>query len=146
DAPARVLARLLDAEPVPPRRIDRRIPRDLETIGLKALAKDPAQRYATVGAMLEDVRRFEAGGAPLARRPGLPYRSWRWLRRRGRAIAAAVLIAAATVGVWSLVVPPRVRVQVQDRTVASLVAEADAHHASGEHAVAVRLYTTAVRQ
>src|SRR5262249_26822295 len=41
DAPARVLARLLDAEPVPIRRIARRIPLDLETIVLKALAKDP---------------------------------------------------------------------------------------------------------
>lgn len=146
DAPARVLARLLDEEPVPLRRIDRRIPRDLETICLKALAKEPVQRYATVGALLEDVRRFEVGEPPLARRPGLSYRSWRWVRRHGRGIAAAVVVASGTVGVWSLVVPPRVRVQVRDRTIASLVTEADAHHAAGDHALAVRLYTTAARQ
>ena len=51
DAPARVLARLLDKEPVPPRRINSFIPRDLETIVLKALAKEPAQRYATVAVL-----------------------------------------------------------------------------------------------
>jgi predicted Ser/Thr protein kinase/tetratricopeptide (TPR) repeat protein len=146
DAPARVLARLLDAEPVPPRRLDRRIPRDLETIVLKALAKDPALRYATIGAMLEDLRRFEAGEPPLARRPGLPYRSWRWVRRHGRGIATAMLVAAGTVLVWSVIVPPRVQVQVRDRTIASLVAEADAHHGAGDHALAVQLYTTAARQ
>jgi predicted Ser/Thr protein kinase len=146
DAPARVLARLLDEEPVPLRRIDRRIPRDLETICLKAMAKEPVQRYATVGALLEDVRRFEAGEPPLAQRPGLLYRSWRWVRRHGRGIAASVLVAAGTIGVWSLVVPPRVHVQVRDRTIASLVNEADAHHDTGDHALAVRLYTTAARQ
>jgi hypothetical protein len=57
-----------------------------------------------------------------------------------------MLVAAGTVGVWSVVVPPRVQVQVRDRTIASLVAAADAHHGAGDHALAVRLYTTAARQ
>jgi serine/threonine-protein kinase len=138
DAPARVLARLLDSEPVPPRRIDRRIPRDLETIVLTALAKEPARRYATIGALLEDLRRFEAGETPLARRPGFSYRSWRWVRRHGWGITAALLVAGVAVVIGTLI--------VQERTIASLTAEAEAHHTSGDHALAVRLYTTAARR
>src|SRR5207237_8232004 len=51
DAPANVLVRLLKEEPVPPRALDRRISRDLETICLKALAKSPDGRYPTVRAV-----------------------------------------------------------------------------------------------
>ena len=45
-------------EPPPPRKLDRHIPRDLETIVLKAMAKEPGRRYATATAMAEDLRRF----------------------------------------------------------------------------------------
>ena len=148
DAPARVLARLLDKEPVPPRRINKRIPRDLETIVLKALAKEPRSGTRPWRCVLEDLRRFEAGEPPLARRPGLLYRSWRRVRRHGWGIAAALLIAAVAAGVGTLLVPRRVqtKVQVQDRTIASLTDAAETHHSSGDHALAVRLYTTAARQ
>ncbi|QEH31852.1 Serine/threonine-protein kinase PknB [Aquisphaera giovannonii] len=148
DAPARVLARLLDAQPEAPRRIDRRIPRDLETICLKMLEKEPARRYATVGALLEDLRRFDEGRPPLARRPGPALRAGRWLRRHGTAIAAVLLVAAAAAGLaWSLL-PRRteVQVQVEDRTADSLIAEANARHAAGDHALAARLFTAAARQ
>ena len=62
DSPAAVFARLLKESPVPPRKLDARVPRDLETICLKCLEKEPAARYPTVRALFEDLRRFEAGG------------------------------------------------------------------------------------
>src|SRR5207253_10713515 len=93
-APVDVLVRLLMDEPVPPRQIDRRVPRDLETICLKALAKKPERRYPTVRAFLEDLQRFEAGLPVLARRPGLVFRSVRVVRRHWKLAATAALSAA----------------------------------------------------
>src|SRR6516225_5913541 len=58
DAPANVIVRLITDEPLAPRRLERRVPRDLETICLKAMAKAPERRYASVRAFLEDIRRF----------------------------------------------------------------------------------------
>jgi serine/threonine protein kinase len=68
-------------EPARPRSIDSRIPRDLETIVLKALEKDPGRRYSTARAMAEDLRRFLADEPILARRASAAERYWRWARR-----------------------------------------------------------------
>ena len=57
----KLVERVLRENPVPPRQLDRRVPRDLETIVLKALAKEPGERYATAGELAEDLRRFIAG-------------------------------------------------------------------------------------
>ena len=67
-SPADVLVMLLNHDPPPLRAHDRRIPRDLETICLKALQKSPTDRYASVSALLEDLRRYEAGEPLVARR------------------------------------------------------------------------------
>src|SRR5262249_17482315 len=56
-----ILHQVLHEEPRPPRRLNDKIPRDLETICLKALAKDPGRRYATAGELAEDLRRFLKG-------------------------------------------------------------------------------------
>jgi WD40 repeat protein len=61
--------------------MDRQIPRDLETIVLKATAKEPARRYATAAALAEDLRRFAADQPIQARRARLRERVWRWCRR-----------------------------------------------------------------
>ncbi len=84
-------------EPVPPSQLLPRMPRDLETICLKALQKDPARRYSDVGAMAEDLRRFRAGEPIIARPVGRPERLWRWCRRNPRvaALAAAVVLLVA---------------------------------------------------
>jgi len=95
-----LLAEIADGEPRPPRSIDRRIPRDLETIVLKALAREPDARYATAGAMADDLRRFLDGRPILARRPSPLARAARWARRRKGLVASAVL--AALLGVASL--------------------------------------------
>jgi serine/threonine protein kinase/tetratricopeptide (TPR) repeat protein len=83
-------------EPVPPSRLQPGLPRDLETICLKCLAKAPVRRYATAEALAEDLRRHLAG-EPIEARPS-PFweRGWKWARRRP-AVAAAIAIAATAV-------------------------------------------------
>jgi serine/threonine protein kinase len=98
--------RLIDcarrAAPPPPRQIDRRIPRDLETIVLKAIAREPGDRYATAEALAEDLRRFLADRPILARRVSAAERAWRWCRRNrtlaGMAASLATLLAVIAVG------------------------------------------------
>jgi WD40 repeat protein len=68
-------------EPRRPRQIDSRIPRDLETVVLKAMAKEPGRRYQTANAMTEDLRRYLADRPVLARRSTTAERAWRWCRR-----------------------------------------------------------------
>jgi WD40 repeat protein/serine/threonine protein kinase len=83
--------RIKTEEPARPRSIDGRIPRDLETIVLKASDKDPERRYQTAAALAEDLRRFVDDEPIAARRPTELERLWMWARRRP---AVAGLIAA----------------------------------------------------
>ncbi len=93
----KLIERVLHGSPPPPRQLDRRIPRDLETIVLKALAREPGERYATAGQLAEDLRRFVAGRPILARRSGSIERLWRWSRRNPWVAGAAGAVAAALV-------------------------------------------------
>jgi WD40 repeat protein len=76
-----VVQQVLYDEPRPPRRLNDRVPRDLETICLKAMAKEPAHRYASARALADDLRRFQQGTPVLARPIGRLQRSGRWCRR-----------------------------------------------------------------
>jgi tRNA A-37 threonylcarbamoyl transferase component Bud32/putative hemolysin len=90
-----LLVQVLHDEPAPPRKVNRAVPRDLETICLKAMAKDPGRRYATARELSEDLRRF-LGGEPIQARPvGGAERAWRWCRRNP-AVAALLTAVAAT--------------------------------------------------
>jgi serine/threonine protein kinase/WD40 repeat protein/tetratricopeptide (TPR) repeat protein len=85
-------------EPPRPRSIDGRIPRDLETIVLKAIDKAPEGRYATAEAMSEDLRRFLADEPIKARQVSTSERYWRWARRNPViAVLGAVLTAVLVV-------------------------------------------------
>ncbi len=88
---ARLIEKVLREPPVPPRKLDPHIPRDLETIVLKCLAKDAAGRYATAEELAEDLRRFLADRTIRARRASQWERTWRWCRRNP---AVASLLAA----------------------------------------------------
>ncbi|MBI3467783.1 MAG: protein kinase [Planctomycetes bacterium] len=77
-----LIYQVLHDEPRPPRRLNDRIPLDLETICLKAIAKSPARRYATARELAEDLRRF-LNGEPIHARPVSTWeRAWRWAKRR----------------------------------------------------------------
>ena len=107
DDRAELLRQITAEQPMAPRRLDPSIPVDLDTIVLKALAKDPAERYATAGGLASDLARFLAGQPIHARRPTWAGRGVRWARRHGRTMAAAcvmtalLLIGLAVAGWWS---------------------------------------------
>jgi serine/threonine protein kinase/predicted Zn-dependent protease len=101
----RLVDRVLHEEPVAPRKIDRHVPRDLETVILKALAKEPAARYPTAAALAEDLRRFADDKPILARRVSTLERTWRWSRRNPvlAGLAASLLLLMTAVTVASVV-------------------------------------------
>jgi eukaryotic-like serine/threonine-protein kinase len=83
-------------EPVPPSRLQRKMPRDLETICLKCLEKQPHRRYASSKALADDLNRFLDGEPIQARRVRLWERAAKWVRRRPTAAALiGVLVAVA---------------------------------------------------
>jgi eukaryotic-like serine/threonine-protein kinase len=88
-------------EPVPPTQLAGKLPRDIETICLKCLQKDPAKRYATAGELADDLRRFLDGKPILARPVGPVERAWRWAKRNpwvaGLGTAVAVLIVGTAI-------------------------------------------------
>ena len=81
-------------EPVSPSRLNTRVPRDLETICLKCLSKEPERRYGSAAELADDLRRFEQGRPIRARPVGWGQRSWRWCRRNPIAAALAMTLLA----------------------------------------------------
>jgi WD40 repeat protein/serine/threonine protein kinase len=96
---SRLIERVLGTEPTLPRQIDRHFPRDLETIILKALEKDPSRRYATANQMGEDLRRFLEDEPVLARRVGAAERYLRWARRHPEIAILGGVLTAVLIGV-----------------------------------------------
>jgi WD40 repeat protein len=82
----------LTTEPVPPRQLRPKLPRDLEAVVLKCLEKAPADRYATAGELAADLRRFLAGESTLVRPAGIARRGWKAIRKYP-AVAALILLA-----------------------------------------------------
>jgi tetratricopeptide (TPR) repeat protein len=103
-----LLRQIAFEEPKPPRRIHRSIPAELQTIVLKAMEKNAADRYTTAKELAEDLRRYLEDKPILARRPSLALRFRKWARRHTAAVRAAavclVVTLAAIVGSvgWAL--------------------------------------------
>jgi serine/threonine protein kinase len=105
-----LLRQIADEEPRPPRSIRPAGPEDLETVVLKALAKEPAERYATAQDMAADLQRFLENRPILARRPTLAERLRKWARRHPAVVlAGGVLLLLACAG--SLIVAALLNVQ-----------------------------------
>jgi tetratricopeptide (TPR) repeat protein len=85
------LSQIIERDPAEPSKLNRRVPRDLETIVLKCLRKEPADRYGTAEALGQDLRRFVRGDAIEAR----PQTRWECLMRRLRRHRGRLLLAAA---------------------------------------------------
>ena len=99
-----LVRQVVEVEPVPPRRIAKSIPRDLETIVIKAISKDPRERYSTIAEFAEDLEGFLAD-QPIKARPVSPLaRAVKWARRRRTLVASACLILFLSVSVAGLVV------------------------------------------
>ncbi|MHC5080394.1 MAG: protein kinase domain-containing protein [Planctomycetota bacterium] len=95
-----IIKQVLQADPVPLRKRNPAVPRDLETICFKALEKDPARRYASAGELEEDLRRFLENQPIVARRASLTYRVAKRVKRNPGmyitgATATLVLLIAA---------------------------------------------------
>jgi WD40 repeat protein len=124
-----VLLQVLHREPARPRSLGLRIDRDLETVCLKCLEKDPARRYGSAEALAEDLRRF------LDREPvqARPTRAWghalRWARRRPAAAALLVVSALAVMALGGLVVGVFAFRQVRVALAAEAVARGAAEQA-----------------
>jgi hypothetical protein len=86
-----ILHQVLNEEPPSPRKFNRQTPRDLETICLKALQKQPERRYQTAAEFAADLRRFLNGDSIRARRATPPETLWRWLRRHPALVATGLL-------------------------------------------------------
>ena len=97
ETPMAVIHNILTVEPVPVRVLSPTTHRDLETIVLKCLAKEPRDRYESATDLAADLRAFIDGRPIQARRANVVERSVRWLRRQQSSVKLAAAVAAATV-------------------------------------------------
>jgi serine/threonine protein kinase len=103
ETPLETILQVRTKDPVPPRRLQPNVWRDLETICLKCLEKDPRKRYPTAAALADDLRRFQEARPTLARPIPLWERLWRWCRRNPRvASLLGLLLLTIVTGVASV--------------------------------------------
>jgi tetratricopeptide (TPR) repeat protein/tRNA A-37 threonylcarbamoyl transferase component Bud32 len=106
--PVETVMQVLHQEPLPPSRLQPSVPRDLETICLRCLAKEPGKRYTTASALADDLDRFTADRPIHARRMPLWERGLKWAHRRPvvtsiLALSGLVTLAVSAAGIWYLV-------------------------------------------
>jgi WD40 repeat protein/serine/threonine protein kinase/tetratricopeptide (TPR) repeat protein len=132
------LEQVVGSEPVPPRQLNDKVPRDLETVCLKCLRKEPARRYDSAADLAEELRRFLAGEPVEARPVGRLEQGWRWCRRNPAvaallALVATTLVVGATVaawfGFWALGAARIAQKEKQDADTARALAETETKRA-----------------
>ncbi len=101
-----LVRRILDEDPARPRRLNPSIPRDLETIVLKPMEKEPAARYGSARALADDLQRFLDDQPIHARRPSLIDQAVKWSRRHRAVVVAStaaivVTLAASSAVLWA---------------------------------------------
>ncbi len=138
-APGRhaLLRQIAEEEPLAPRQRNQAVPVDLETIVLKAMAKEPQRRYATAKELADDLKRFLEHRPILARRPTLVERAAKWSRRHRALVgsAAAVLLLAAVGFAASTLLIARAQWKTQaayDQLTAEQARTKTAHEAEAE--------------
>jgi WD40 repeat protein/serine/threonine protein kinase len=111
-----LIERIRNESPSAPSKHDRSIPRDLETIVLKSLAKEPTSRYRTAAAMADDLRRFLKGEPIHARPIGRVERAWRWCRRNPAVagLSAGVIFSLAALLLFLAIYAARERARALD--------------------------------
>jgi serine/threonine-protein kinase len=124
-SPLDTLMQVIAEAPVPPRQLNPKTPRDLETVCLKCLHKDPQRRYPTAGALAGDLRNFLDGRPIVARPVSRAERAWRWCRRNPAVAALAGTLAAVLIAGLATV------------TLLYLQAEAQRHEAQRQEAAAL---------
>jgi len=101
---AMVVHQVIHEPPRPPRRVNDKVPRDLETICLKAMAKEPGWRYPTAAALADDLHRYLDRRPILARHTSRPEQAWRWCRRNPVLAFVSGLAGLAAVSFVTLLV------------------------------------------
>jgi WD40 repeat protein/tRNA A-37 threonylcarbamoyl transferase component Bud32 len=134
DSDVGTLDQVRTRDPARPRAIDPSVPRDLETIALKCLQKEPARRYASVSALGADLR-AHLDGKPISARPtGTAERAWKWVKRNP---VVAVLLGAVAVSL--LAGASAAYANYQDARTQERIANDRANDAAREAAEAKRL-------
>ncbi|MDR2578985.1 MAG: protein kinase [Chitinispirillales bacterium] len=87
---------VMEANPIPPKKLIPWLPPEIEAITLKAMAKDPDMRYQTMDELREDIKRYQAGETVLAKPPSLKKRTARFMRKKWAPIVIAAIIAVFT--------------------------------------------------
>ena len=101
ETPLDTLLQVMADDPVPPANLNRKVPRDLQTVCLKCLQKEPRKRYATAGELADDLHRFQRGESVTARPVGRWQRAVKWMNRHP---AATVLGITSAIAVVSLLI------------------------------------------
>lgn len=104
----KLVSQVLHDEPIRPRKLNQTIPRDLETIILKAISRDPAHRYQTAKDLSDDLKRYVDDRPIQARRASEMERLWRWCRRNPAlsgtlAALQCVILAAIVLVTWKMI-------------------------------------------
>jgi eukaryotic-like serine/threonine-protein kinase len=131
------LKQVQQEEPVPPRHLQKKMPRDIETICLKCLQKEPARRYGSAEALRRDLQRFVDGQPIRARPASWVEKSWRWCRRNPvvaglSALVVVLLLAGMVAGTIALVVINQARQRADDNATREAEARAMAERAAEE--------------